>query len=160
ALLFLAAFPCWLMVGVIDRRIERSYERALERYREHNADAHPTIFKRSPELDIDDAGDVLDIYDCESLTFLGRLPKSDILAILSIYEPTPELLPHGSNDIPFCHDELQFIRHCEPSRLSETFSDVVARIIDDDNYASLTLRWVTPEPDDGDVQPGPGGSVK
>ena len=140
------AIPCWFLAYCIDEFNERAYRKEIERYREGNRSLYPEVFDRDPPSDLESvAGDNIDLYDCITLTRLGTVKKSDIIAILRTYDDTPDLMPQGLNDIPFCHTDRAYFRDCVPDALSNQFTDLVDPIIDADSHVDLTLRWVEPK---------------
>ena len=137
--------PCWMVAYCIDKQHKRIYRVALEQYRNYNAPLYPEVFDRSPPASLDAvAGESVELYDCNSLTRLGIVQKSDIIAILKSYEDTPELLPKGSNDIPFTQIDFMYFRDCKPEALSESFTQLIEPIVDAKDQIGLTLRWISP----------------
>jgi hypothetical protein len=137
--------PCWLVAYCIDKHAKRIYDAEFKRYRQHNASQYFDVFSVPPLDDINSvSGNYVELFDLKSFDYLGIVEKSDIIAILDTYQETPEMLPCGSNDIPFSHIDLMYFRDCKPDLLSKSFTNLINSVTDADNRVELTLRWVEP----------------
>ena len=119
----------------------------MEAYREANKPRYSHIFSKPAPTGLNDVADsTVDIYDCDSYTYLGVVPKRDLQLIIESYADTPDLLPSGDNDIPFSIDELEAIPEIYNKEFSDEFINAMQPIKDSDYLMLLTLRWtVTPQ---------------
>ena len=138
------ALPCWIIAAVIEARQSRRHTRDVESFRSLNEQKLGHIFSCEPSRglrNLDD--DQLDLYDCVTFTYLGRVPKSDLLLILDSYADMPDLLPNGDNDIPFSIDDYEAI----PVIHNQQFSDSFTRVLPDGIAFAMDShcqdRWLT-----------------
>ena len=139
----IVASPCLAVAVLIDRRIEKRFASQSARFRDQNAGKFPDVFSVEPPNNLDNVtSNMLDIYDRLTFSFLGSVTKSDIAAILRIYGDTPELLPNGTNDIPYTSADLECYDDIGDEQLSEEFLRSVRPIFEADPKIDLVIRWV------------------
>lgn len=140
---FLPAVLCWIVAAVIESKQTRQFSREMKRFRDLNRAKYSHIFSsQAPAGLVGLADDQVHLYDCESCTYLGLIPKQDIQLILQSYAETPELLPNGDNDIPFSMDDLEAIPFIHDQQFSDDFLRVLQPAMDSDYLMELLLRWV------------------
>ena len=115
----------------------------MESFRSFNQTKFGHIFSSEPMTGLRCLNDdYVEVYDGISCTYIGLVPKRDLLLIVDSYAETPYLLPHGDNDIPFCIDDFQAIPVIHDVQFSESFVQALRPIIDSDYLMELQLRWV------------------
>ncbi len=133
----LLALPAWLVGFISQERGERRRRREIQALRAQNAKDYPGVFDRDPPQDLDAApGDLVDVYDACSCTYIGRFPKSDIRNIL---DRVPNVQSAPSNDIFFlleCLDDPAL----SSADISQPFRDALNAAFEE--HGDPTLRWM------------------
>ena len=133
----LVALPAWLVGFISQERGERRRRREIQALRAQNAKDYPGVFDRDPPQDLDAApGDLVDVYDACSCTYIGRFPKSDIRNIL---DRVPNVQSAPSNDIFFlleCLDDPAL----SSADISQPFRDALNAAFEE--HGDPTLRWM------------------
>jgi len=103
----------------------------------------PGVFDFAPPTNIDAVEEQLvDLYDCDSCTFLGTSHKQNIANLLIAYKDCPELLGNSNNDFPLCGGQLDIFEHVYDQKLSLDFIDLVNNKANENPRDLVTLRWL------------------
>jgi hypothetical protein len=130
------AIVAWLIGYVSQGRADRRHAAEEAALRERNAANHPGIFDRPPPLDIDAIpDDTLDVYDAGACTYLGRVAKDDIRALVERFEEPNE----GPNDI-FLLEEFPDV--LPEGSLSPEFVTLLRKAFEERDY--VLIRWMPP----------------
>jgi hypothetical protein len=131
------AFAAWLVARVSHNRANRRHQREEDELRERNAHEHPGIFDALPPVDIDALGDEeVDLYDAGACTYLGRVQKADMRALIDAFANVPEQDP---NDL---YVEECFLERVPAEQMSESLAALLHDAFQRREY--LVLRWMPP----------------
>ena len=133
----MTALPCWLVGFISQSRANRRFRRDEELLRTENAKLYPGVFDDEPPQYLDvDATPLVDVYDCDSCVYVGRI---DSLHIRDLIDATADMPDQGPNDI-FVIEEM-----VEPPALPES-NDLQAFLQPHfDSRGHAVLRWLPVE---------------
>lgn len=108
--------------------------------RSTNAVNHPGIFDKAPPVDLSSIpGELLNLYDVGTCTFMGAVKKSDVSALI---ETVASRTDQESNDIFFFHESFEMI---PALALSKECATLINNALAQRDY--VVLRW-TPRPEE------------
>jgi hypothetical protein len=146
---FAAALVGAIVAGIPTRAEHREAAEKAAKKAELRAQSPPEyarIFDQDPPDDINaHEGDMVDTYDAETRTYVGRFPKSDIRMILDTLDDAIR------NDFPIDRSTLEFVEDYTAVKFTRPFYDTLNAAVNEREY--LTLRWMPVEkgkPSEGD----------
>ena len=91
------AFAALVATLISQLRAERRHRAQEKKLRERNAADYPGVFDNPPPEDIDSVyEDELDLFDAGASTYLGKVARQDIKALIDRFSQLPD---QGPNDI-------------------------------------------------------------
>lgn len=130
----LPALLCWVAGFISQERANRRFRREEETLRAKNSKQHPGIFDSDPPTSLDlDEVEYVDVYDCGSCAYLGRIAAQRIRELIDATAVMPD---QGPNDIFVIEETL------EPPMMDEAveLKAFLREHLDARGYA--VLRWL------------------
>ena len=143
-------FPAWVILApfaflglaISERRSYKKYAARENELRRINSSKYPSVFDNPPPDDIDGIdGDELDLFDAGACSYLGRVSKKDIKALLDAFKDIPEL-EESSNDIYMLVESLELL---SKESVSKEFRTLLEKAFEKRDF--LELRWIPPKPE-------------
>ncbi len=99
------ALVCWVTAARSQSNANRTFAQQDEELRARNAKNYPGVFDREPpqSLDLNETEDV-DVYDCGSCIYLGRIAAKSIENLITATSDMPD---QGPNDIYVIEEMLE-----------------------------------------------------
>ena len=134
------AIPALIGWGVgfaSQRRASRRHAAAENELRARNAADYPGVFDNPPPDDIDRTQeDEFDLFDAGACTYLGKVAKKDIKALIDRFSQIPE---QGPNDIFMLVEDLEIIGD---GSISDELIVLLKKAFEKRDF--LVLRWMPP----------------
>lgn len=135
----------WLAGFASQRRANQQYNAREQELCRINSSKYPGIFDNPPPDDIDSVDeDELELFDAGACTYLGKVNKKDIKALLDVFKDIPEP-EQGTNDIFMLAESLELL---SMESVSKEFRTLLEKAFEKRDF--LELRWIplnrTPEP--------------
>lgn len=133
------ALAAWVAGYLSQRRAYRRHAAEEGELRARNAVNYPGVFDNPPPDDMDCThADEFDLFDKGACTYLGRVAKHDLKALIDRFGNMPE---QGPNDIFLIPESLEMLPE---GSLGPEFLTFLQKAFEERDY--LVLRWIPLSP--------------
>ena len=135
--------PAWIILALVafililisQNRADKEYAAQEDKLRRANSSKYPGVFDNPPPDDINSVDeDELDLFDAGACTYLGRVGKKDIIAVIDQFK---NLAEQGSNDIFMLEESLLLL---PKESVSKEFRTLLEKAFEKRDF--LDLRWM------------------